>query len=151
MDQFVEHTDGHANGRIPPTATLRFVIQHHRTKVGQHWDLMLQSGPILATWQLWRTPDSLADGPIQATKIGDHRQAFLTYEGPLTGNRGTVQIYDQGTLKWHARHEDRIVIELHGAIIQGTFVLSRSATHATQWTFDASRREDGAETHRDAD
>ena len=147
----MKHTDGHSNGGIPPIATLRFVIQHHRTKVGQHWDLMLESGPILATWQLWRTPDSLADGPIPATKIGDHRQAYLTYEGPLTDDRGTVQIYDQGTLKWRARHEDRIVIELRGEIIQGTFVLSRTASHENPWTFDATRHEDGADVPRDAD
>ena len=141
----MERTDGHSNGGIPPTATLRFVIQHHRTKDGEHWDLMLQSGPILATWQLWRSPGTVADGPIPATQIGDHRKAYLTYEGPLSGDRGTVQIYDRGTLKWQTRHEDRFVIKLRGEIIRGTFVLSRIATETSPWTFAVSPREDGAD------
>jgi hypothetical protein len=140
----VKHTDGHSNAGIPPIATLRFVIQHHRTKYGEHWDLMLQSGPMLATWQLWRSPETVGDGPIPATRIGDHRKAYLTYEGPLTGDRGTVEIFDRGTLKWRAKHEDRIVVELHGEFTRGTFVLSRTATQPSRWTFDATRRQEGA-------
>ena len=140
----MRQTDGHTDADTPGTATLRFVIQHHRTGDGEHWDLMLESGPTLATWQLWRSPESVADGPIPATRIGDHRKAYLTYEGPLTADRGTVEIFDRGTLKWRARHEDRIVVELHGEITRGTFVLSRTATRTSRWTFDATRREEGA-------
>ena len=32
--------------------TSRFVILHHRLAGGEHWDLMLEHGESLATWQL---------------------------------------------------------------------------------------------------
>ncbi len=56
---------------------------------------MLENGATLRTWRLSRPPD-LA-GPIEVRAIADHRLAYLTYEGPVSGNRGTVTRLLAGT------------------------------------------------------
>jgi DNA polymerase Ligase (LigD) len=73
----------------------RFVIlehDHHHL----HWDLMLEAGEVLQTWRLAQPP---IEPPcvIAATILGDHRRIYLEYEGPVSGDRGTVQRWDAGT------------------------------------------------------
>ena len=66
----------------------RFVILEHDYPQ-QHWDLMLEAGPVLRTWRLAEPPD--VGRPVAATASFDHRPVYLDYEGPVSGNRGTVQ------------------------------------------------------------
>src|SRR5688572_30170905 len=70
-----------------------FVILEHDHPV-LHWDLMLEAEGILQTWRLAQPP---APGTsIEATALGDHRIAYLDYEGPVSGNRGNVKRWDGG-------------------------------------------------------
>lgn len=82
----------------------RFVILHHRQEGSEHWDLMLERGEVLWTWRLDRDPLDPRNYPIPAERIGDHRKAYLTYEGPISGGRGTVRRVDQGTYTSAAEH-----------------------------------------------
>ena len=52
-----------------------------------HWDLMLDTGETLRTWRL----EPALPGVIRAEPLGNHRRAYLDYEGPVSGNRGSVQ------------------------------------------------------------
>ncbi|HEV2971076.1 MAG TPA: DNA polymerase ligase N-terminal domain-containing protein [Pirellulales bacterium] len=61
---------------------------------GVHWDLMLESGAALRTWALAAEPAS--DILIAAEQLPDHRLAYLDYEGPISGDRGTVIRWDAG-------------------------------------------------------
>ena len=71
----------------------RFVILEH-DHPALHWDLMLEAGDVLQTWRLAEPP---APGlAIEATALADHRLAYLDYEGPISGNRGTVSRWDAG-------------------------------------------------------
>src|ERR1700730_7618701 len=73
----------------------RFVIlQHDHPEL--HWDLMLQAGETLRTWRLAKAPE-LPGEAIVASAIGDHRPMYLDYEGPVSGGRGQVIRWDQGT------------------------------------------------------
>ena len=73
---------------------MRFVILEHDHPV-LHWDLMLEAGDMLQTWRLAEAP---APGrAIEATPLGEHRAMYLDYEGPVSGNRGTVKRCDAGT------------------------------------------------------
>ena len=63
----------------------RYVILDH-DHPSRHWDFMLESGGVLRTWRLLAEPT--AGGPIAAEPLGDHRIAYLDYEGPLSGDRG---------------------------------------------------------------
>lgn len=134
MDQFGQGSDGkeaEAIGRAPAC----FVIQHHRTRDGEHWDLMLEVGPALKTWQLWRNPATIGEGPIAATRIGDHRKAYLTYEGPIDGDRGAVQIFDRGRFGPIELGTDRAVFSLKGEQIHGQFALTRCGAGSVRWEF----------------
>jgi hypothetical protein len=71
----------------------RFVILEHDHPV-LHWDLMLEAGDVLRTWRLDTPP---APGrAVCAVPIGDHRKAYLDYEGPVSGQRGRVKRWDWG-------------------------------------------------------
>jgi hypothetical protein len=72
----------------------RFVILEHDHPI-LHWDLMLEAGSVLRTWRLARAPE--INGPsIEACPLADHRILYLDYEGPLSGQRGSVRRWDSG-------------------------------------------------------
>jgi hypothetical protein len=64
------------------------------SRTGVHWDLMLESGDVLHTWALAAEP--APNLPIAAEQLPDHRLIYLDYEGPISGNRGTVTRWDAG-------------------------------------------------------
>jgi len=75
----------------------RFVILHHQSPTGNHWDVMLETDSALTTWSI--LPQSLTRFPFacSATRLPDHRKHYLDYEGEVSGNRGTVSRLDAGT------------------------------------------------------
>jgi len=71
----------------------RFVIQFHDAPDGPHYDLMLEHEGALATWRLEELPGGAGGaGAMPAEKLPDHRLAYLSYEGPVSGGRGSVRI-----------------------------------------------------------
>jgi hypothetical protein len=82
------------NPGIPPLVTgdlLAFVLLRHTGHGDEHYDLMVQipSQERLLTWRLTAPPQSVP-APA-AIRIQDHRAIYLTYEGPISGNRGKVE------------------------------------------------------------
>lgn len=65
---------------------LRFVILEHDWN-GVHYDLMMEQGDILKTWQL---ASPIQPGRQGAILLPDHRLEYLTYEGPVSRDRGNV-------------------------------------------------------------
>jgi hypothetical protein len=98
----------------------RFVVLEHDHPV-LHWDLMLEAGAGLRTWRL-RTPPAVG-AIVEAEPIGDHRPAYLDYEGPVSGNRGRVVRWDAGTFTGDPRGEGRVAVALAGGRLRGTLVL----------------------------
>jgi hypothetical protein len=103
----------------------KFVILHHKTAGGEHWDLMLEHGDLLATWQLLREPVDRASLPIPAKRIGGHRKAYLDYEGPIGGDRGHVRRVDAGTVLISEFRAGECTFVLHGKRLTGMFRLTR--------------------------
>jgi hypothetical protein len=72
-----------------------YVILRHDGVEHPHFDLMFQTAPgsLLATWRakVWRPTEA-----INVERLGDHRQAYLTFEGKLSGDRGEVRRVEQG-------------------------------------------------------
>ena len=68
--------------------TGRFVILQHDHPF-LHWDLLLEEANSVRCWRLLREP--CCGEPIAAEPLPAHRLLYLDYEGPLTGNRGTVR------------------------------------------------------------
>jgi hypothetical protein len=93
----------------------RFVILEHDHPI-LHWDLMLESGSVLRTWRLTAPP---AAGELCAAEpLGDHRLAYLDYEGPVSGGRGSVKRWDSGSYECTA-HEGEMILEMQGGRVQG--------------------------------
>lgn len=74
----------------------RFVILEHDWPT-RHWDLLLEAGDALRAWRLLREP-TLGTNPAEAN--ADHRRLYLDYEGPVSGNRGTVTRWTAGEFEW---------------------------------------------------
>lgn len=72
----------------------RYVILTHDHPF-LHWDFMLEAGGVLRTWRLLDEPAAGRTGRAEA--LADHRVAYLDYEGPVSGGRGSVARWDHGT------------------------------------------------------
>jgi len=113
-----------------------FVILHHRLKGGEHWDLMLEHGDLLLTWQLEREPTDSAALPIPARRIGDHRKVYLTYEGPVSGDRGEVRRVDAGEVNIIAATHSCVLFELRQGRLRGRFQL---VSAGEDWRLEADK------------
>ena len=126
----------------------RFAILEHDFP-HLHWDLLLEAGSACRTWRLsappWQraprlpehSPQSSASlrpppprkteepgiGAIHADALPDHRLMYLDYEGPVSGNRGTVTRRDGGTFTWITARTDRVVVLLDGDQASGRLEL----------------------------
>ncbi len=115
----------------------RFVIQRHTQPEQSHWDLMLEVAATqkLATWQVPRPPREWPEILVSCTKLEDHRLDYLTYEGPVSGNRGEVEIFAAGD--YHELHiADSIWrVYLCSDNILGTLEMSRQKEKEWQLHF----------------
>lgn len=118
----------------PPPAppAVRFVTLEHVTAQGSHFDLMIDVGETLATWQFARAPDeSPADG-LPCARLADHRRVYLDYEGPISGGRGRVCRRDAGVCTVERPDERRWEVEFRGERLCGRYRLER---RAEAWSF----------------
>jgi len=94
----------------------RFAILTHNHPF-LHWDLLLEDGESCQTWRLMLKP---AEGiAVPAERIADHRLVYLDYEGPVSGDRGTVTRFDAGTFEWLANESSHVEVELFGSRLNG--------------------------------
>lgn len=75
---------------------LRYVILRHEHVSEPHFDLMFETlpGSMLATWRSEMWP---IESATPLLRLRDHRRLYLTYEGDLTGSRGSVLRIADGT------------------------------------------------------
>jgi hypothetical protein len=124
----------------------RYVILEHDWPT-RHWDFMLEVGGVLQTWRLPTPPAAHVEMP--AEKTFDHRLMYLDYEGPISGDRGSVVRWDAGSYqlivedsrgpneKSRARSKreaiDRRVIQLDGKRLRR--MLEMTYQEGENWTF----------------
>jgi hypothetical protein len=109
----------------------RFVILEH-DHPEPHWDFMLEVGMVLKTWRLARPPEATGE-KVPALALGDHRVFYLDYEGPVSGNRGTVKRWDVGTYEIGAAQAgEEMRVLLDGKRVRGVAAL---ASDSGGWSF----------------
>lgn len=118
-----------------PAPTRRYVVLYHETPVGaardNHWDLMLETGRALRTWALSCEPrDNVA---IDAEQLADHRVEYLDYEGPISGDRGSVTRWDAGTFEIVSETDIELVLELCGQRLMGRAMLRHEVYNESRW------------------
>ena len=99
----------------------RYVLLEHDHPV-LHWDFMLERGDVLRTWRLDAIPD--ASAAIGARSLPDHRLAYLDYEGPVSGDRGSVCRVDRGTYDVVREQHDLLEVDVQGGRLQGRATIS---------------------------
>jgi hypothetical protein len=115
----------------------RFVVLQHESPRGRHWDFMLETGAALATWALPEAPD--AAGAMLVEALPDHRLAFLDYEGPISGQRGSVTRWDAGTYVFERRSDTELSVKLDGNRLVGTATLVQRPDDPNRWRFTFTR------------
>ena len=113
----------------------RFVILRHEIPPGHdrgtHFDLMLERGGVLRTWSLPEMPT--AGSIIHAEALSDHRLAYLEYEGPVSGNRGSVQRVDEGEYEIIEDSDTVLQIQISGKELRGKLRLRRGESDSLAW------------------
>jgi len=96
---------------------------------------MIEHGDALLTWQLDRPPTGSESLPIRARRIGDHRRAYLEYEGDISGGRGAVRRVDRGCARIVELTEQRCRFLAEGSRLSGRFRLE--TTDGESWSLAA--------------
>ena len=116
-----------------PTARGRYVILLHELPASAdratHFDVMLEVGESLLTWAMPSLPE---DEPVTCEQLPPHRLAYLEYEGPVSGNRGHVTRWDEGTFAAQQMDDQVVEVELRGDRIAGRLSLRQEVDRL--WT-----------------
>lgn len=69
----------------------RYAVLRHENTAHPHFDFLLEvrKGGLLKTWRLVHWPMEQGQRAT-STRLPDHRNLYLEYEGPLTDGRGVV-------------------------------------------------------------
>ena len=98
----------------------KFVILRHEFSASNersdHWDLMLEDDNALLTWSLESLPN--AQSAVVGTILPEHRKVYLSYEGPISEDRGTVSRWDSGEFSWISR-QSVLAVRLRGKRLCG--------------------------------
>jgi len=111
----------------------RFVVLQHDSPDGLHWDLMLETDELLATWNFGQTPD--CSEPVTIAELPDHRVEYLDYEGSISQGRGMVKRWDYGTYEIVRQSEHEWVLDVCGTKMIGRVSLCRSADEHRVWRY----------------
>ena len=109
----------------------RFAVLEHVWN-GVHWDVLLEDGAVLKTWELSVEP--VLGVATRATPKADHRLHYLDYEGEIGGGRGFVRQWDAGALVWRKQGPDAFIADLSGRRLVGTVEIKLVDADAWQFT-----------------
>jgi hypothetical protein len=112
----------------------RFAILRHDTPQGRHFDFLIEQEGVLKTWSLPKPPQLGFE--IEAQPLADHRLAYLDYEGPISGDRGSVTRWDAGTYSTKNRTETIWEIDIRGNRFSGQVMIDESKGR-TKFSFKA--------------
>ncbi|MCU0848145.1 MAG: hypothetical protein MUD12_09685 [Spirochaetes bacterium] len=105
---------------------MRYAIHLHITDPA-HYDFMFEKDGVLVTWRV--SMDGLAkmlEGQtVTAERIKDHGIKYLEYEGPISCDRGRIELYDSGEYECNPA-SNPIKLRLTGTRLNGTITISDS-------------------------
>jgi DNA ligase D-like protein (predicted 3'-phosphoesterase) len=102
-----------------------FVVQKHDAS-HLHYDFRLELDDVLKSWAVPKTLPTDPGVKRLAVQTEDHPLAYADFEGTIAEGlygAGTVEIWDRGTFKPEKVEENKIVFELVGKKMRGTYVL----------------------------
>jgi len=104
-----------------------FVIQKHAAR-RLHYDLRLEMDGVLKSWAVPKEPPVEAGVKRLAVQVEDHPLEYANFEGIIPEGHygaGKVEIWDKGRYILRERTENKIIFDLEGERLRGTYVLIR--------------------------
>lgn len=104
-----------------------YVIQRHQA-THLHWDLRLEMDGVLKSWAVPKEPPVEKGVKRLAVMVEDHPLDYATFEGAIPEGEygaGTVEIWDKGTYVMVDRKPNKIIFEIKGERLKGTYCLLR--------------------------
>lgn len=105
------------------------LLLHEMPDGSRHYDWMIERADgagdadeqVLMTFRLDRPLEAGVEG-FWGERIGDHRRAYLTYEGPVSGGRGVVSRVLAGTCEILEETGTQVRVDLALGEVRGRFV-----------------------------
>ena len=105
--------------------TAGFVVQEHDAST-HHYDFRLEMDGVLKSWAV---PKGISTKPGEkrlAVQVEDHDVDYIDFEGEIEEGvygAGTVSIWDRGRYDLVDRKDKKLVFNLHGEKLKGSYVL----------------------------
>lgn len=104
-----------------------YVIQRHEA-TRLHWDLRLEMEGVLKSWAVPKEPPAEKGVKRLAVQVEDHPLDYANFAGTIPKGEygaGKVEIWDRGTYRLVDKKPDKIVFEILGERLKGTYCLLR--------------------------
>ena len=104
-----------------------YVVQKHAA-THLHYDLRLEMNGVLKSWAIPKEPPTTPNVRRLAVQVEDHPIEYANFEGTIPEGEygaGIVEIWDRGTYKLVDLKEDKLIVEIEGNKLKGTYVLVR--------------------------
>jgi hypothetical protein len=112
----------------------RFVVLHHEGIPEPHFDLMFERAEVDANLVTFRSPCWPITSRTTLLKLADHRIAYLTYEGPVSGDRGFVRQVESGLYEsW------KIGENVYEIVLPGRRSFGLKQVSETEWQLEPIR------------
>lgn len=104
-----------------------YVIQRHQA-THLHWDLRLEMDGVLKSWAVPKEPPLVNGVKRLAVQVEDHPLDYATFAGTIPEGEygaGAVEIWDKGTYVLMDKKPNKIIFEIKGERLKGTYCLLR--------------------------
>jgi DNA ligase D-like protein (predicted 3'-phosphoesterase) len=115
-----------SGGEKKPGGNIYVIQKHQATHL--HYDLRLEMDGVLKSWAVPKTPPTETSVKRLAVQVEDHPLEYADFEGTIPEGQygaGTVEIWDRGHYVLKDRKEDKLIFEIEGERLKGTYCLIR--------------------------
>ncbi len=118
---------------------LVFVVHDHYAR-RHHYDLRLEMRGVLRSWAIPKLIDPQGYEKRLAVQTEDHAYAYKDFRGKIPEGQygaGVVKIFDHGYYHLLEQDQKKIIFELHGKKLKGSFCLIKlkNDSHDKNWLF----------------
>lgn len=119
-----------------------FVVHEHRAR-RLHYDLRLEltdakGRSVLKSWAIPKQPPQTAGIKRLAIQVEDHPLSYASFQGRIPEGMygaGLVKIWDSGKYELKEKTENKIIFDLKGKKLKGTFCLIKFKNQDKAKTF----------------
>ncbi len=108
---------------------MKFVVQEYRlSNGGVRYYLRLEKDGILKGWAVPKGLPEKGERPRLALEVGPYKLSAAGFEGKVAKSKfgpGMMSVWDQGEYRLDSWLENRIIFELFGSRVKGSFALIR--------------------------